>query len=325
MTDEPVQGEGEDAPAESAAPYRNLFVPLFVVPAGIVMVLVLVFVLFGQIAGHEASLDENLERVRGAGRNERAQALLLVVQQVQENWAAVQEGRELPWPVEGDLVERLERVWDETPREEASFRYVLASALLQADPQAGLDRLIECLAYGEEEDPGGKVRFHAAVALGVLARDAGPAERARVGEAVAPLLDGGDAGLTVVAAAALQNVPGEASRAALRGLLGADSLEVRGQAAVSLSHLGDPAGAAVLWELLDPDAFARERERNREKFADRGLVSAVRRRAVAALVRLARPEDLERLRTLSREEPDLEVREAVLRGLADGPEGASPR
>ncbi len=310
---EVVRPSQADAPAE--APYRNLFVPLFVVPAMIVMVLVLVFALFGQIAGSEASLEENLERVRHAGANEREQALFHVVQQVEENWLALDSGRELPWPVEGDLAAQLGRVFDETPRSDASFRYVLAAAMTQMRLPGALDRLKDCLDYTETEDPDALVRFNVLLALGMAGRELTALERSSVVARVIPFLDHQDAGLRLVAAGVLQNLPSEESRAALRGLLGAGSLELRGQAAVSLSHLGDPAGAAVLWEMLDPQAFEREQQEDPAKWRDPRRIKATREDAVEALVRLERTEDLERLREVAEEEEDLDVREAALRGI----------
>ena len=61
------------------SPYKNLLVPLVVVPALIVMVLVLVFVLFGAVAGKEDSPRENLDRLLHGGFNERKQAAFNLV------------------------------------------------------------------------------------------------------------------------------------------------------------------------------------------------------------------------------------------------------
>ncbi len=311
--DQPTESEPEEGSPERS--YKNLFVPLFVVPAMIVMVLVLVFVLFGQIAGDEASIQQNLERVRFGGKNEREQALFHVVQQVEQNWAAMQDGRELPWPVDGEVETQLERVWEQTPREDASFRYVLAAALVQVEADGGLEKLLACLDYTAVEDEDGLVRFSALFGLGSAGDEFDDEERGRVVGRVLPFLDDSDHGLQVMAALALQNLPEERTAPALRGLLSDGSLELRAQAAVSLSHLGDPAGSGVLWELLEPETFERERERNSEKFRQPRLVQAIRAKAVEALVRLGRAEDLERLRVLAEEEADLGVREAAMRGV----------
>ena len=87
----------EELPAAGPAgpgPYRNLFVPLILVPAMIVGAILLVFLFFGAIAGREASLAENLDRVVHGGQAERKQAAFNMVRQVAENEQARQEGRE---------------------------------------------------------------------------------------------------------------------------------------------------------------------------------------------------------------------------------------
>jgi hypothetical protein len=56
-------------PAAPESPYKNLLVPLVVVPFMVVGVLVLVFVFFGAVAGEETSIEENLRRVVDGGLN----------------------------------------------------------------------------------------------------------------------------------------------------------------------------------------------------------------------------------------------------------------
>ena len=96
----PAQGDESAAPVSSSvegepeAPYRNLLVPLIVVPAGIVLALVLVFALFGLIAGDPASPQENLDKLINGGTNEREQAAFGLVLQAMEVWEAREEDRE---------------------------------------------------------------------------------------------------------------------------------------------------------------------------------------------------------------------------------------
>ena len=85
MNDE-IQITDASAPGES--PYRNLWVPLVIVPAGIVIAIVIVFALFGAISGDEASLSENLARVVEGGKNDRQQALFNLARQATENHQA---------------------------------------------------------------------------------------------------------------------------------------------------------------------------------------------------------------------------------------------
>lgn len=313
------EGEGEEA---STSPYRNLFVPLVIVPAMIVIVLVLVFVLFGQIAGDEKSMAQNLDRVQNAGANERDQALFHLVQQVEENWDDLQQGREPRWKMEGEVRTELERVWDQTEPTDIHFRYVLAASLAQMGDPTGIEKLITCLSIDPSFDVEGTVRFNVLIGLGVAGSELEPARRENVVEAVVPFLQAEDLGLQLAAAGALQNLPGEKSRLALRELLRAEELELRGQAAVSLSHLGDDAAAEVLWELVDRNSYDRAREADPEKFRREAHIVAVRQSAIIALVRLGRGADLERLQEIANNDSDLDVREAAMRGLAGAEKGS---
>ena len=314
----PSSNEGEEA---ASSPYRNLFIPLVLVPAMIVIVLVLVFVLFGQIAGDEKSMAENLERVQTAGANERDQALFLLVRQIDENWADLQAGNELRWTMEGDMGAELGRIFDQTAEEDIHFRYVLAATLAQMGKPGAVDKLLSCLEINPGYDAEGTVRFDVIVGLGVAGPQMTEAEREHVVAAIVPFLDGDDLGLQLAAAGALQSFPGETSEGALEGVLGAGELELRGQAAISLSHLGQEAGADVLWELVDRASYERVRAGHPEKFRRESQIVAVRERAVAALCRLGRSQDLERLKEIAAEDPDLDVREEAMRGLSSAQAG----
>jgi HEAT repeat protein len=114
----------------------------------------------------------------------------------------------------------------------------------------------------------------------------------------------------------LQKYPSDASAALLRGLLGSSELDLRGQAAVSLSHLGDASGAHVLVELLDPAAYERARAAQPHKFARATEISQTRRTALEALLRLGDPEHRARIEQISRTDADLALREAAILALA---------
>jgi HEAT repeat protein len=113
----------------------------------------------------------------------------------------------------------------------------------------------------------------------------------------------------------LQHLPGERTADALASLLDDPSLELRGQAAISLSRLGDARGASVLVELVERasyDAVHRERP---EKFASEGLIQTSRFKALEALARLRRPQDRALLERVARDDADPLVREAAMRAL----------
>ncbi len=296
----------EDGVGPPAA-YRNLWVPLIVVPAAVVGVLVLVFVLFSSIAGREASPEENLRRMVEGGTNERQQAAFNLVRQVRAAAEGVEEG----WRPTPEFLDEVRAAAREVSADDHASRMVLAMILAQNGDREAVPQLVELLQIDDEADPGGRIRFNALVGLSTAGDPA-------VVEHVAPFLEHADHALRLAAASVLQSLPGPETVAALRGALDDAVLEVRGMAAISLSVLGDPGGAHVLLDLTYPETYASERRADPARYADARLVQHSRVAAVEALGRLARAEDRERVAELaSASEDDLVVREAAKRALTN--------
>jgi len=299
---DPVEGESE----AGQTPYGNLWVPLVVVPAAIVIVIVVVFALFGSLTGEERSLSENLSTVMAGGKNERDQALFGLMRQVSENQRAANNGEELPWPVTADFPQRVREAADQVAKEDHEVRLALGLLLASLDP-SGLDMLVDMLALGDAQDPGGSLRFKAIHNLGLVgdSRATGP---------VAAFLSSPDEGLRVVAAGALANLPGEDAREALREALGDASLDVRGTAAMALTLLDppDPRAASVLMDLTRVAVYEAVRGDFPAKYTRSRDVSRFRIQALGALARLGREADWAHIETL-REDPDANVVDAVLR------------
>ena len=316
MSERSIEVPDPDHPPSGAAPagpspYRNLLVPLVVVPFLVVGVLVLVYVFFGAVTGKEAGLEENLARVVDGGPNESKQAAVSLVAQALENRAARQAGKPEPWPVGPTFPSKLEEAWNSVDADAKHAQLRLALAQLSAvygDP-AALERLGWFLALPDSEDAEGQLRLYAMMGLAWL-------DDPRAAELVIPFLRHSDAYLRQAAAAVLQNMPGEATRTALTGLLDDPSLELRGQAAISLSHLGDAAGAAVLRELAGRASYDAVHQAQPAKFASEKLIQTSRFKAVEGLARLALPEDRALLEQLAKDDADPLVREAAMRALA---------
>jgi HEAT repeat protein len=301
------------APSEPelpVSPYKNLFVPLVVVPAVIVGAIILVFLFFGAITGREASLSENVDRVVHGGQAERKQAAFNMVRQIAENRQAQAEGRSTPWPVEPDFLPKLREAWSSTSSGDPYIRLVLASLLAQLGDAEGVPNLLALLETPASEDADGSIRFNALANLGALGDPRAEPAAIRI------LQQGDDPGLRAVAAIALQKIPGEAGATALRGALQDALLEVRANAALALAMRGDPAGASVLRELLDPALYAAEHGKDAAKFAIARRVSESRVSAIQALARLHRAEDRAEIEKVAEKDDDLLVREAGMRALA---------
>ena len=301
------------------SPYRNLLVPLAVVPAVIVMVLVGIVALFGAIAGEPPSPEENIERLLNGGRNERDQAAFGLMRQVLDEVGANAEGGTLAWEVSPPLRDAIQKAWEDTNQgelEEDDVPTALALTVLVAkfgDP-AGVARLAELTRLSEVVDPAGEARFQAAAVLGGLNADGGlSAGQAKVArEALLDLLDGQDAGLRQAAAIGLQTLPGEDTASALRGALSASSVQLRLQAALSLAELGDDAGEAVLLEMLERDPYEAERERDRKKWSKESRISESRLQALRGLTALDKAPPRATLERLVAEDDDLKLRERLL-------------
>lgn len=309
----PNPPEATEGPAPGGA-YRNLFVPLVVVPFLVVGVIALVFVFFGAIRGEDPSMEENLRMAVEGGANERKQAALSLSVQALENSVDKANGDPPRWDAPQDFLVRLQRAWEELPvDDDPHLRLVLAQLLAQQGDPGALARLESVLATPDAEDPEGEVRAYAMLALTWL-------EDERAAELLIPFLDHSDPFLRQTAVGVLQKVPGEATRAALRGLLDAPDLELRGQAAISLARLGDPGGAAVLRELVAPETYTNEGLRAAGKFQGERSVHQARLEGVQALARLGLDEDRELLERLAAEDPDHAVREAAMRALERTPQ-----
>jgi HEAT repeat protein len=298
----------EPAPEAQPSPYRNLLVPLVVVPFMVVGVLALVFVFFGAITGSEASIEDNLERMVRGGANEKKQAAMSLSSQAAENARARLAGEAEPWPVGPEFLERLASAWTEIDEDDRRLRLTVAQlAASYGDPQA-FDRLATFLALPEEADRDAQLRFAALMALSWL-------DDSRSADLVIPFTRHSDALLRQTAAGLLQKMPGEKSRAALVALLGDPALELRGQAAISLSYFGDAAGAGVLVELVDPASYAAAHQADAKKYASARVVQESRCRAIQALARLGRDSDRALFERVAASDDDALVREAALRVL----------
>ena len=313
---------GEPGGEEPESPYRNLLVPLVVVPALIVMVLVLVGVLFGTIAGSEATPQENLARLLSGGANERTQASFNLVRQVLEDLEARQKGEPEEWDLDATFLPQLRAAYagcDELKSEEDVLTPLCLAMLMTrlGDPE-GVGHLVELTRLDEALDPGAEYRFRALSVLGGVADGLEPAVRQRAARVLIEHLEGDDPGLSTVSASALGSYPGEETLAALRGALGAADLQVRGTAALSLARLEDPACVGVLEELLTPAAYASERSASAQRWTRPELVSESRRKALAALVELGQGPDRAELTRLSEEDDDLLLRDLARKLLRDG-------
>lgn len=296
----------EQVASKATGPYQNLWVPLIVIPAGIVISIVVVVSLFGLISGSERSIAENLERVIHGGTNERSQALFNIARQVNENLVAIQDGEEQPWPMEEGFESRARQALERMDDEDYFAQLTLNQVLAVLGEERATERLVELLGLDDQQDPDGKVRFMAALNLGAQG-----VEAAR--EPLLALLQAEDEGLRGVAAVALAGIGGDGVEEALIGALSDQSLMVRGNAAMALGQLRPDSREAVdvLFELLDMSTYEAENQRDSAKYSRARDVSEHRTKAAEVLAEMQVPGIRERLEALADDE-DLGLREVVL-------------
>jgi hypothetical protein len=320
---DPSDPSAAATPAEPGpeSPSRNLLVPLVVVPALIVMVLVLVFVLFGAVAGKEDSPRENLDRLLHGGFNERKQAAFNLVRQVLEYRRASAEGATPEWEIDASFLPELRAARGEvgelrSPRD-VPIPLVLSSLLAQLGEPEGVHQLEEMTALADELDPEHEYRMVAAMTLGAIGSELDEAGRASAARALIRLLDHPDDGLVLVAIAGLQTLPSPDTVRALEGMLASRVLEQRASAALSLAALGERGGQAVLEEMLTLAPYDAERAADQRRWPPQ-RVSESRCKAIAALLALEvlEKEALQRLA----EDPDPNVRRTALGGGARAPD-----
>jgi HEAT repeat protein len=304
------------------SPYRNLLVPLVVVPAMIVMVLVVVFVLFGALAGEEKTPSENLRRLLEGGSNEQRQAAFNLVSQFLQDREARAAGRVPEWHADAsllpELLAALEQKAEMSEENDVPPRLALAIMVASLGGAEGVSALADLTRLPEETDPRGEYRWNAAIALGSLGADMDEASRIVATRALVAVLESPDSGLRSAAVIALQGLSTPEALAALRGALADGSLEIRGNAALSLARHGSAEGAAVLREMLSIAAYDGERERDPRKWTRGEDVGRSRRKALSALAQIGAPPPRAQLEELVASDPDPGVRELARALLGDG-------
>lgn len=236
------------------APSAGFIVQLFVIPAAVVFVVILIWLLFGKLAGGERDAMEYVRLIRASATNGRAanRAAFELASLIQNDPKLASDPKLL-----GELTDLLEHDLDSVENPEMTQYVALALGRFQTldatagngqkvDPISALDRALDA----KYPLP---VRIAAAASLAKhAARLNGKFDDPR---AVAALAKAGDADtpeLRQMAVYALGFFGGGASADALRLRLNDDDRFVRYNAAVALGRRGDAAALDTLREMLSP-------------------------------------------------------------------------
>jgi len=237
------------------APSAGFIIQLFVIPGVIVFVVILVWLLFGKLAGGERDAMEYVRLIRSSSGNWRAanRAAFELASLIQNDPKLGSDPKLL-----GELTDLLEHDLDTVENPELTQYVALALGRFQTleavsssgqkiDPLSALDRALDA----KYPTP---VRIAAAASLAQhAARLHGKLEDPRPVAALTAAAGNGEPEVRKMAVFALGFFGGEGAASGLRERLrGDEDRYVRYNAAVALGSRGDTAAAATFREMLNP-------------------------------------------------------------------------
>ena len=237
------------------APSAGFVVQLFVIPAVVVAVVIVVWLLFGKLAGGERDAMEYVRQLRLPSANWRSAFELASLIQ---NDAKLGSDPKLL----GELTDLLAHHLDHPENPEMTQYVALALGRFQTlDARAGDGRTIDplpTLARALSDKQPTPTRIAAAYSLAEhAARLEGRLDDANVVRALGEASENGETSLREVAVYALGFFGGEAAAQILRDRLNDADRFVRYNAAVALGRLGDPAAKGTLREMLSTTDLAK--------------------------------------------------------------------
>jgi len=263
---------------------------LFVIPAVIVGLSLVVFLLFGWIASDGKSAGDYLQEVRQGGSGRKWQAAFELSRILVRDEDARKDPR-LGGEVAGLL--------GDPEMEDPLVRRYLLLALEEIGDPAHAGAVSAALV---DPDPG--VRLYAARAMSVLGRS--PADPALV-----EMVSDDDPALRKMALYALGRIGDAAAVPAIRPRLDDPVEDVRWNAALALAVLGDASGIGVIRQMLDSRYLD-----GVEGITESQKVEA-RLNAVQAAYLLGAPELKTIVEEIGRHDSSLKVRDAALRAVAE--------
>jgi len=285
---EPEKPRSESTGGEEDQPTAlRTFLGLFLVPLLVVLACVAVFIGFGWIAYDRQSTSDYLDDLRSSWKPRRAQAAYELSKILTADPNALDE--------EAGVRDEVRRLFAETDDEEMK-RYLALVLGYTRDPEA-VPLLIEAL-----DDPSSETRIYALWGLG---KTSDP-------RAVPPLLASladPDPGIRKTAAFGLGELGDPEAIPGLAPLLGDTVADVRWNAALALANLGSDLGVPELYRMLDRTLTTQIPDITPSQ-AEEAMISAVR---ALAILEVGDSRDL--LERLSKDDPSLKVRQAVIEAL----------
>ena len=282
-------------PTEPFVPSRRR-APLLLFPAGVLLLSVMIYILFGLISHEGKRSADYLDDIR-IGRASAWQSAFELSRVLRTEDPSRRDGR-----FATDLIAVFERA---AGGDERLRRYLALSLGELKDPRA-VAPLSAALADSDLE-----TRLYAAWALGAIGdRRAAPALR--------PLLEDREPSLRKMAAYALGALASPEEVEALVPVLNDPVDDVAWNAALSLARLGDPSGVPLLVRMLDRDylgTVSGADEQGRRQPLTEGAKEEAMVNALRALARVGDRAHLDALRRARDRDPSLTVRQAAIEAL----------
>ncbi|MEK7865119.1 MAG: HEAT repeat domain-containing protein [Planctomycetota bacterium] len=310
MSEEPIPPQPPPAPEPILDPTRpatpapepprhsffTVLLQFFLIPVGIVGACAAVFLGLRAIVGDAKSPDELLDEVGSGAVNRRWQAAFELSQVLsQENPPEIG-----PKFVDGAVAAFLAAEGDDK-----RIREYLALILGRTRDRRATKPLLEALPGADAQ-----LRVNILLALGEISDPLAKDEFLRA------LDDAGDAGVRKAALVGLSRLPKEdAILARVRTHLTDPVADVKWNAALVLAALDDPAGADVLFEMLDRALIQKQVMSAEEGGAEKDPAAAILRNAVSASARLYQERFRKPYETLSANDPDPDVRRFAAEAL----------
>ena len=235
------------------APSAGFIVQLFVIPAIVVFVVILVWLLFGKLAGGERDAMSYVEILRSPNANWRAAHELASL--IQNDPKLANDPRLL-----GELTDLLAHDLDRDDNPELTkFVALSLGAFHTLDAELSGGRKIDPLAtLARALEPKQPVTVRIAAAMSIAkqaAREEGKLDDPVAVKALGAAAHDAEPAVRQVAVYALGFCGGEPAAQSLRECLNDEDRDVRYNAACALARQGDPAASGILREMLSSVAL----------------------------------------------------------------------
>lgn len=291
--DDRIERNGEGVEDEEKESPRRLMSQFFIFPLIIVVVGIGVFVLFGLVSSESKSAADYVNELKRSGSWLHPNSRLQAAYELSKVLANTKEKSDLE-AIAIDLID----VFNKARRgDDPRLRQYLAIALGHLGDQRAVPPLIDALA-----DEDGKTRFYAIYALGELhAKEAVPD--------LVKISSSEDHDFRKMSIYVLGLINDERAVPVLKAALNDDKDDIKWNAALGLARFGDRSGTGVLFNMLDRD-YLTKISGIRDDQKEQAIVNAIR-----ALVMLKEKSVESKLKSLSKGDPSLKVRQTALEAL----------